>query len=95
MSTSAAGQQDEGPGPVPSLMKPAEAAARMEAEQARELEAYTLGVQTVIWGMQRVKAGQTLRNFSAPLPAGIFRPPLRSRRAWCQRLGPRARPDHS
>jgi hypothetical protein len=55
-------------------MKPAEAAARMEAEQARELEAYTLGLQTVIWGMQRVKAGQTLRNFTAPLPAGSSAP---------------------
>ncbi len=76
MSTSAAGQQTQGHGPVPSLMKPAEAAARLEAEQAKELEANTLGVQTVIWGMQRVKAGQTLRNFAAPLPAGSSAPPF-------------------
>jgi hypothetical protein len=67
-------------------MKPADAAARMEAEQARELEAYTLGVQTVIWGMQRVKAGQTLRNFAAPLPAGAsalpFDPSAHGINAW-------------
>ena len=74
MSTSAAGQQTVSREQVPSLMKPAEAAARMEAKQARELEAYTLGVQTVIWGMQRVKAGQTLRNMTAPLPAGASAP---------------------
>jgi hypothetical protein len=34
------------------------------------VEAYTVGVQTVIWGMQWVKAGQTMRVFSAPLPQG-------------------------
>ena len=70
MSSSEAGQQAASQEPIPSLLRPAAAAARMEAEQARELEAYALGVQTVIWGMQRVKAGQTLRNFAAPLPAG-------------------------
>jgi hypothetical protein len=57
-------------------MKPADAAARMEAEQARELEIHALGVETVIWGMQRVKAAQTLRNFAAPLPAGVVAPPF-------------------
>ena len=76
MSTSAAGQQTAGGGPAPSLLKPVEAAARMGAEQARELEAYTLGVQTVIWGMQRVKAGQTLRNMTVPLPAAASAPPF-------------------
>ncbi|MFH1027171.1 MAG: hypothetical protein V1791_04130 [Pseudomonadota bacterium] len=40
-----------------SLIRPADAFARMSAEQAREIEAYTLGVQTVNWGMQFVKAG--------------------------------------
>ena len=74
MSTGAARQQEANRGPVPSLMKPAEAAARIDAERARELEAYTLGVQTVVWGMQRVKARQTLRNFTAPLPAGVSAP---------------------
>ena len=76
MSSSEAGQQAASQEPIPSLLRPAAAAARMEAEQARELEAYALGVQTVIWGMQRVKAGQTLRNFTAPLPAGVSAPPF-------------------
>jgi hypothetical protein len=42
----------------------------MSAEQASETEAYTLGVQTVIWGMQWVKAGAALRAWGTPLPAG-------------------------
>ena len=62
--------------PVPSLMKPADAAARLGAEAARALETHALGVQAVIWGMQRVKAGQTLRNFVAPLPPGVVAPPF-------------------
>ncbi|MGD0826900.1 MAG: DUF1214 domain-containing protein [Desulfobaccales bacterium] len=57
-------------GTIPSLIKPADAVARMDAEQARETEAYTLGVQTVLWGMQWVKAGQTMRVAAAPLPQG-------------------------
>lgn len=52
------------------LLKSAEANARMSAEQARETEAYTLGVQTVIWGMQWVKAGAALRFWGTPIPAG-------------------------
>jgi len=36
----------------------------MSEEQVRENEAYTLGVQAVLWGMQWVKAGQTLRAFA-------------------------------
>jgi hypothetical protein len=55
------------------LLKPAEANARMSAEQARETEAYTLGVQTVIWGMQWVKAGVALRSWGTPLPEGVER----------------------
>jgi hypothetical protein len=42
----------------------------MSAEQVRETEAYTLGVQAVLWGMQWVKAGQTFRMVSRPLPSG-------------------------
>lgn len=57
-------------GTIPSLIKPADAVARMNAQQARETEAYTLGVQVVLWGMQWVKAGQTLRLAAAPLPQG-------------------------
>ena len=56
--------------PAESLIKPADAVARMDAERARETEAYTLGVQTVLWGMQWVKAGQTMRRVAAPLPQG-------------------------
>jgi hypothetical protein len=56
--------------PTCPFLKPAEADARMSAEQARETEAYTLGVQTVIWGMQWVKAGAALRAWGTPLPAG-------------------------
>lgn len=63
-------------GVIPTLIKPAEAIARMNAEQARETEAYTLGVQTVIWGMQWVKAAQTMRSVSAPLPQGRPRNPI-------------------
>jgi hypothetical protein len=48
----------------------------MDAEQARETEAYTLGVQTVLWGMQWVKGGQTLRVAAAPLPPGTKRAPV-------------------
>jgi hypothetical protein len=62
-------------GAIPSLIKPADAVARMDAEQARETEAYTLGVQAVLWGMQWVKVGQTLRISAAPLPQGSDLPP--------------------
>ena len=63
-------------GAIPSLIKPADAVARMDAELARETEAYTLGVQTVLWGMQWVKAGQTMRVAAAPLPQGTKRMPI-------------------
>jgi hypothetical protein len=63
-------------GIIPSLIKPADAVARMDAEQARQTEAYTLGVQTVLWGMQWVKAGQTMRVHAAPLPQGTKRNPV-------------------
>jgi hypothetical protein len=51
---------------VHSLIRPVEAVAHMSSDQARETEAYTLGVQTVLWGMQWVKAGQILRAMSSP-----------------------------
>jgi hypothetical protein len=63
-------------GAVLSLIKPSEAAARMQVEQAREAEAYSLGVQAVLWGMQWVKAGQTLRIAAVPLPQGKKRAPI-------------------
>jgi hypothetical protein len=62
-------------GAIPSLIKPADAVARMDAEQARETEDYTLGVQTVLWGMQWVKAGQSMRVVATPLPQGMARNP--------------------
>jgi hypothetical protein len=52
--------------PVRSLMRATDAAQRMTADHAREAEGYTLGVQAVHWGMQWVKAGQTLRAMSSP-----------------------------
>ena len=42
----------------------------MTDEQARETEAYTLSVPTVLWGMQWVKAGAGLRHFAASSPNG-------------------------
>ena len=63
-------------GPAPSLIKPAKAAARITAAQAKGTDAYTLGVQTVLWGMQWVKAGQTLRALTAPVAAGSSRNPI-------------------
>jgi hypothetical protein len=68
--------QGVGASPTPSLIKPAEAAARMTAEQAKETDAYTLGVQTVLWGMQWVKAGQTLRSLTSPIAPGSSRNPI-------------------
>jgi hypothetical protein len=63
-------------GVIPTLIKPSEAVARMNADQSREAEAYTLGVQTVLWGMQWVKAAQIMRLISAPLPQGTLRKPI-------------------
>ena len=51
-------------------MEPEEAFDRMEEDQAAELTAYVLGVEAVIWSMQWVKGGRTMRSFSAPLPPG-------------------------
>ena len=86
MPKSAARDETAGDAPQSWLTKPAEAAARMEAEQARELEACTLGVQTVVWGMQRVKAAQTMRNSTTPLPAGasaaVFDPSAHGVNVW-------------
>ena len=59
-----------------SIMRPPEAFARMSPEQVRETEAYTLGVQAVLWGMQWVKANEMFRMMSRPLPAGQARSPF-------------------
>jgi len=63
IATTASAQNKE---PARSLIKPADAVAHMSLDQARETEAYTLGVQAVLWSMQWVKAGQTLRAMSSP-----------------------------
>jgi hypothetical protein len=62
--------QDYDAGP---LLPTAEAFDRLTSEEAAEVEAYTLGVQTVLWGMQWVKAGLALRQFGTPLPEGMQR----------------------
>jgi hypothetical protein len=48
---------------------------RLNGEQVRETEAYTLGVQAVLWGMQWVKAGQAFRMFAHPVPEDAPRSP--------------------
>src|SRR5262245_18032852 len=58
-----------------TLTKATDAFTMMTEEQVRETEAYTLGVQAIIWGMQWVKAAEALRLFTAPLPAGQSRSP--------------------
>jgi hypothetical protein len=56
-------------------MKAPEAFAHLPEDQVRETVAYTLGVQTVLWGTQWVKAGETFRMVSRPLPDGATRSP--------------------
>jgi len=58
-----------------AFVKAPEAFARMTDEQVSETEAYTLGVQAVLWGTQWVKAGESFRMFSRPLPAGTSATP--------------------
>jgi hypothetical protein len=55
-------------GPVSSLLRPAGAAVRGDAEQTRERESHALGAWTVIRGTKRLKAGQGLRAFTALPP---------------------------
>ncbi|HEY7303617.1 MAG TPA: DUF1254 domain-containing protein [Bryobacteraceae bacterium] len=64
--------------PPKAFMEATQAFARMDEEKARETEAYTLGVQSVLWGLQWVKAGESFRMFTAPLPAGTQRSPYDS-----------------
>lgn len=66
------------PASAPTLMKAPDAYARMTEDQVRETEAYTLGVQAVLWGMQWVKAGEAFRMFTQPLPEGATRSPFDS-----------------
>jgi hypothetical protein len=48
--------------PISSLIDASEAFSRLNGDQAREAEAYSLGVQAVIWGMQFVKGGLGFRR---------------------------------
>src|SRR5262245_4312613 len=59
-----------------ALMKAPKAFARLNEDQVRETAAYTLGVQAVLWGMQWVKAGETFRMVSRPLPNDAARSPF-------------------
>ena len=61
---------------VGPLLNSADAYARLSDAQVRETEAYTLGVQTMLWGMQWVKSGAALRHFASPLPEGVTAPPI-------------------
>jgi hypothetical protein len=64
--------------PPKALLEGTKAYERMSDEQVREVEAYTLGVQAVLWGMQWVKGGEAFRLFTAPLPNGTERSPYDS-----------------
>jgi hypothetical protein len=59
-------------------MKAPDAFARMTEDQVAETQAYTLGVQAVLWGMQWVKASEAFRMISAPRPAASPRSPYDS-----------------
>jgi hypothetical protein len=67
LSAGVAFAQPAQPTTAPAIMKAPEAFARLSADQTRETEAYTLGVQTVLWGMQWVKGSEAFRMFTAPL----------------------------
>jgi hypothetical protein len=55
------------------LMRATDAAARMDADPARETSAYSLGIQAVQWGMQWVKGWLVFHAMTAPLPEGTER----------------------
>src|SRR5499426_4210883 len=69
------GFSQSAPPPASAFVKAPEAFTRLTEDQARETEAYTLGVQAVLWGTQWVKAGESFRMFSRPLPAGTAATP--------------------
>ncbi len=67
ITTTAHAQEVKLEGP---LLRQDDAYARMTPEKALELEAYSLGIQSLNWGMQWIKAGAGLRHMAAPLPDG-------------------------
>ena len=52
-----------------------QAVDNMTEEEALEAEAYALGVQTMLWGYQYVRAAATMRFVATPLPEGQERNP--------------------
>jgi hypothetical protein len=62
--------------PKPALLPATDAYARMPADAAAETLTYVLGVQAVIWGVHWVKAGESFRSMTAPLPEGQPRSPF-------------------
>ena len=52
-----------------------QAVDNMTEEEALEAGAYALGVQTMLWGYQYVRAAATLRLLATPLPEGQERHP--------------------
>jgi len=61
--------------PASTFLEAPDAFARLTADQVRETEAYTLGVQAVLWGTQWVKAGEAFRLFGRPLSEGASASP--------------------
>ncbi|WNY26647.1 DUF1214 domain-containing protein [Methanolapillus ohkumae] len=53
------------------LLSTNEAFERMTEQQALETHAYSLGLQTVLWGMQIVKGAIVFSRMTAPLPKGM------------------------
>src|SRR5262245_31477700 len=68
----------EAPHPQSARLKAPEPFDRMTEDQARETEAYTLGVQAVVWGTQWVKASEAFRLITAPLAPDKPRSPYDS-----------------
>ncbi len=73
LSTSAVFAQEEKASP---FLTADEATANMTEEHAREAAAYSLGIQTVLWGNQYVKASAALRSMAAPLPEDKTKSPV-------------------
>lgn len=69
-------QDSDAKTPPPLFLDAVAAYDRMTEAEVRETEAYTLGVQSVLWGLQWVKANVALRHLAESLPEGTERNPL-------------------
>src|SRR5262245_8358787 len=78
MATASKTDRSSAAKPKSVFLRAPEAIGRLSHEQAAETFAYTLGVQAVLWGAQWVKAGESFRMFTAPLPPGKERSPFDS-----------------